>query len=253
MNRHAVSAMYFHELRRMRRTLTQSLIAPVVTTTLYFIVFGAIVGARVPMVAGVSYGAFIVPGLLMMALMSQSLSHGSFSIFFPRFTGTVYELLSAPVSPYEILLGFVGAAATKAVLVGGVILLTARCFVPLQIQHPVWMLVFSLLAVLAFGLVGFLIGLWADSFEKLQMAPQLVLTPLTFLGGSFYALEMLPQAWQQLALFNPLVYLISGLRWSFYGQGDVHLWTSLAVALGCVAAATATVAWTFHTGYKLKA
>ncbi|MDE2147095.1 MAG: ABC transporter permease [Burkholderiales bacterium] len=253
MNLPAVRAIYAFEMARTRRTLMQSVVSPVLSTSLYFVVFGAAIGSRIPQVGGVSYGAFIVPGLIMLSLLTQSVSNASFGIYFPRFSGTIYELLSAPVSAFEMVLGYVGAAASKSTLLGLIILATAALFVPLRIEHPAWMLGFLLLTSLTFSLVGFLIGLWADSFEKLQVVPLLVITPLTFLGGSFYSIDMLPPAWQAVALANPVVYLVSGFRWSFYGQADVAVGTSLGVTLLFLLAALALVGWIFKTGYRLKA
>ena len=253
MNLHAVRAIYGFEMARTRRTLMQSVISPVVSTSLYFVVFGAAIGSRIQSVGGVSYGAFIVPGLIMLSLLTQSVSNASFGIYFPRFSGTIYELLSAPVSPLETVLGYVGAAATKSIALGLIILATAALFVPLQILHPVWMLLFLVLTALTFSLVGFIIGLWADGFEKLQVVPLLIITPLTFLGGSFYSIDMLPPFWQTVALFNPVVYLISGFRWSFYGLADVGLGLSLGMTLGFLLLSLAAVSWIFRTGYRLKA
>ncbi|MDH4050149.1 MAG: ABC transporter permease [Rubrivivax sp.] len=253
MNPHAVRAIYRFEMARTRRTLMQSVISPVISTSLYFIVFGAAIGSRIPEVGGVSYGAFIVPGLMMLSLLTQSISNASFSIYFPKFSGTIYELLSAPISPFEIVLGYVGAAATKAIVLGLIILATAALFVPLRVEHPVWMLTFLVLTAVTFSLVGFIIGIWADGFEKLQVVPLLVVTPLTFLGGSFYSIDMLPPVWQTVALFNPVVYLVSGFRWSFYGLADVGLWLSLGMTLAFLGVALAVVAWIFRTGYRLKA
>jgi ABC-2 type transport system permease protein len=253
MNLHAIRAIYRFEMTRTWRTVMQSIISPVISTALYFVVFGAAIGARIPEVGGVSYGAFIVPGLIMLSLLTQSISNASFGIYFPKFSGTIYELLSAPVSYVEIVLSYVGAAATKAIVVGLIILATAYLFVPLNIKHPVWMLLFLVLTSVTFSLVGFIIGIWADGFEKLQVVPLLIVTPLTFLGGSFYSIDMLPPFWQTVALFNPVVYLVSGFRWSFFGQGDVSLVASLGVTFLFLLAALATVAWIFRTGYRLKA
>jgi len=246
-------AIYRFEMARTGRTLMQSVISPVVSTSLYFVVFGAAIGGRIPEVQGVSYGAFIVPGLVMLSLLTQSLSNASFGIYFPRFTGTIYELLSAPISTLEIVLAYVGAAATKSIVLGLIILATAALFVPLRILHPGWMLAFLVLTAVTFSLVGFIIGIWADGFEKLQMVPLLIITPLTFLGGSFYSIDMLPPAWQTVALFNPVVYLVSGFRWSFYGQADVHIGTSLGVTGLFLVAALGVIGWIFRTGYRLKA
>ena len=253
MNLHAIRAIYRFEMTRTWRTVMQSIISPVISTALYFVVFGAAIGARIPEVGGVSYGAFIVPGLIMLSLLTQSISNASFGIYFPKFSGTIYELLSAPVSYVEIVLSYVGAAATKAILVGLIILATAHLFVPLHIEHPVWMLLFLVLTAVTFSLVGFIIGIWADGFEKLQVVLLLIVTPLTFLGGSFYSIDMLPPFWQTVALFNPVVYLVSGFRWSFFGHGDVSLGLSLGVTFAFLLAALATVAWIFRTGYRLKA
>jgi ABC-2 type transport system permease protein len=253
MNLHAVRAIYGFEMARTRRTLMQSVISPVVSTSLYFVVFGAAIGSRIQSVGGVSYGAFIVPGLIMLSLLTQSVSNASFGIYFPRFSGTIYELLSAPVSPFETVLGYVGAAATKSIVLGLIILATAALFVPLQILHPVWMLLFLVLTALTFSLVGFIIGLWADGFEKLQVVPLLIITPLTFLGGSFYSIDMLPAAWQKAALFNPVVYLVSGFRWSFYGQADVAVGLSLAMTVLFLLVSMAIIVWIFRTGWRLKA
>jgi ABC-2 type transport system permease protein len=253
MNIHAIRAIYRFEMARTRRTLMQSIIAPVISTSLYFIVFGSAIGSRIKEVNGVSYGAFIVPGLIMLSLLSQSISNASFGIYFPRFTGTIYELLSAPVSYFEIVISYVGAAATKSVLLGLIILATAGLFVPLQILHPFWMVLFLLLTAVTFSLLGFIIGIWADNFEKLQLVPLLIITPLTFLGGAFYSVEMLPPAWKVITLFNPIVYLISGFRWSFYGHGDVAVGVSLAMTAAFLAVFLAITAWIFKTGYRLKA
>ena len=253
MNLHAVGAIFRFEMARAWRTLMQSIISPVISTSLYFIVFGAAIGSRIPEVDGISYGAFIVPGLIMLSLLTQSVSNASFGIYFPRFSGTIYELLSAPVSPLETVLGYVGAAATKSIVLGLIILATAALFVPLQVQHPVWMLLFLVLTALTFSLIGFIIGLWADGFEKLQVVPLLIITPLTFLGGSFYSIDMLPAAWQKLALANPVVYLVSGFRWSFYGHADVSVGISLAMTVLFLAVSLAIVVWIFRTGWRLKA
>ncbi len=253
MNRHAVAAIYAFEMARWRRTVMQSIISPVLSTTLYFVVFGAAIGSHIPQVDGVSYGAFIVPGLIMLSVLTQSVSNASFGIYFPRFTGSIYELLSAPVSYVEVLLSYVGAAATKSIILGLIILATATLFVPLRIDHPVWMLIFLVLTAFTFSLLGFIIGIWADGFEKLQLVPLLIITPLAFLGGSFYSINMLPPLWRTISLFNPVVYLISGFRWSFYGQGDVSLEVSLLMTFGFLALFIAIVAWIFRTGYRLKA
>ena len=252
MNLQAIRAIYLFEMYRLRRNLSQSLIAPVLSTSLYFVVFGSAIGSRMQDIDGVSYGAFIVPGLIMLSVLTQSISNASFSIYFPRFTGTIYELLSAPVSYLEILAGYVGAAASKSLLLALIILATAAFFVPLEIEHPLWMLTFLVLTALTFSLFGFIIGVWADSFESLQIVPLLIVTPLTFLGGSFYAISMLPPFWQAVSLLNPVVYLISGFRWSFYGSADVSVGTSLGVILAILVTCVAIVAWIFKTGYRLR-
>lgn len=252
MNLHAVRAIYRFEMARTGRTLLQSIVSPVISTSLYFVVFGAAIGSRIPEVNGISYGAFIVPGLVMLSLLTQSISNASFGIYFPKFTGTIYELLSAPVSYMEVVLSYVGAAATKSILLGIIILATAALFVPLQVLHPVWMVGFLVLTAVTFSLVGFIIGIWADGFEKLQFVPLLIVTPLTFLGGSFYSVDMLPPFWRTVSLFNPVVYLVSGFRWSFYGVADVGVGTSLVAILGFLAVSLAVVAWIFKTGYRLK-
>ena len=253
MNLHAVRAIYGFEMARTGRTLMQSVVSPVISTSLYFVVFGAAIGSRIPEVGGVSYGAFIVPGLIMLSLLTQSISNAAFGIYFPRFTGTIYELLSAPVSYLEILLAYVGAAASKSIILGLIILATATLFVPLRLEHPLWMLLFLVLTAVTFSLLGFIIGIWADNFEKLQMVPLLIVTPLTFLGGSFYSIDMLPPVWQKVALLNPVVYLVSGFRWSFYGHADVSLALSLGMTAVFLMAALAVVAWIFRTGYRLRA
>jgi ABC-2 type transport system permease protein len=252
MNRHAVAAIYRFEMARFRRTLWQSLATPVITTSLYFVVFGAAIGSRMGNLEGVPYGAFIVPGLIMLSLFTESLSNASFGIYLPKFTGTIYEVLSAPVSPFELVLAYVGAAATKSVLLGLVILATANLFVPVSIAHPLWMIVFLVLTATTFCLFGFILGVWANGFDQLQFVPMLIITPLTFLGGAFYSIDMLPPAWQTFSLFNPVVYLISGFRWSFYGIADVPVWISLAMTLGFFVVDLALVAWIFKTGYRLK-
>jgi ABC-2 type transport system permease protein len=252
MNLHAVRSIYQFEMARTRRTLMQSIISPVISTSLYFVVFGAAIGSRIQEIGGISYGSFIVPGLIMLSLLTQSIANASFGIYFPKFTGTIYELLSAPVSYFEIVLSYVGAAATKSVVLGLIILATAGLFVPLHIAHPVWMMVFLLLTAVTFSLLGFIIGIWADGFEKLQLVPLLIITPLTFLGGSFYSIDMLPPFWQKVTLFNPVVYLISGFRWSFYGLSDVSVSLSLAMTLVFMTICLAIVAWIFKTGYRLK-
>ena len=253
MNLHAVRSIYAFEMARTRRTLMQSIISPVISTSLYFVVFGAAIGSRIQQIGGISYGSFIVPGLIMLSLLTQSIANASFGIYFPKFTGTIYELLSAPVSYFEIVVSYVGAAATKSVVLGLIILATAGLFVPLQIAHPVWMLVFLLLTAVTFSLLGFIIGIWADGFEKLQLVPLLIVTPLTFLGGSFYSIDMLPPFWQKVTLFNPVVYLINGFRWSFYGMSDVSVGVSLGMTLVFLSVCIVAVWWIFKTGYRLKA
>jgi len=252
MNTHAIRAIYSFEMARTRRTLMQSIISPVLSTSLYFVVFGAAIGSRITHVEGISYGAFLVPGLIMLSLLTQSISNASFGIYFPKFTGTIYELLSAPVSYLEIVTSYVGAAATKSIILGLVILGTSWLFVPVQIDHPIGMVVFLLLTAVTFSLIGFIIGIWADGFEKLQLVPLLIVTPLTFLGGTFYSIDMLPPFWQKVSLFNPIVYLISGFRWSFYGIADVSVPVSLGMALAFMAISLAIIAWIFKTGYRLK-
>ena len=252
LNVHAIRAIYRFEMARTWRTVMQSIISPVISTSLYFVVFGSAIGTRIPEIDGVSYGAFIVPGLIMLSLLTQSISNASFGIYFPKFTGTIYELLSAPVSYIEIVVSYVGAAATKSIILGLIILATAALFVPLRIEHPLWMVLFLILTAVTFSLLGFIIGIWADNFEKLQVVPLLIITPLTFLGGSFYSINMLPAFWQKVSLFNPVVYLISGFRWSFYGVSDVGVGTSLAMTVVFMAVSLAIVAWIFRTGYKLK-
>ncbi len=252
MNLHAVRAIYQFEMNRWIRTIVQSVAAPVISTSLYFVVFGAVIGARMASVDGVSYGAFIVPGLLMLSILTESVSIGSFGIYMPKFAGTIYEVLSAPISAGEVVLGYVGAAATKSMVLGLVILGTARIFVPYEINHPFVMLGFLALTSVTFSLFGFLIGIWADGWEKLSIIPTLVITPLTFLGGSFYSIDMLPGVWKTIALFNPVVYLVSGFRWSFYGVSDVGVGVSLAATLGFLVACLAAVTWIFRTGWRLK-
>ena len=252
MNFHAIHAMYMFEMARAWRTLLQSIVAPVISTSLYFVVFGAAIGSRIAEIDGISYGAFIVPGLVMLSLLTQSVSNASFGIFFPKFTGTIYELLSAPVSYLEIVVSYVGAAATKSILLGLIILATAGLFVPLHVLHPIWMILFLVLTAVTFSLFGFIIGIWADNFEKLQLVPLLIITPLTFLGGSFYSIKMLPPIWHTISLFNPVVYLISGFRWSFYGNADVSIVVSLTMTVVFLAVFLAIVAWIFKTGYRLK-
>ena len=251
-NRHGITAIYRFEMARFRRTLWQSLAAPVITTSLYFVVFGAAIGSRMSEVDGVPYGAFIVPGLIMLALLTESLSNASFGIYLPRFTGTIYEVLSAPISAFEMVLAYVGAAATKSILLGLIILATANLFVPVGIAHPLWMVAFMVLTAATFCLFGFILGIRADGFDQLQFIPMLVITPLTFLGGAFYSIDMLPPGWRTFSLFNPVVYLISGFRWSFYGTADVAVWASLAATLGFFVACLAVVGWIFKTGYRLK-
>ena len=252
MNLYGVKAIYLSEMARMMRTRLQSIASPVISTSLYFIVFGAAIGTRMTEVDGVSYGAFIIPGLIILMLLNESISNASFGIYMPRFTGTIYEVLSAPVSPVEIVVGYVGAAATKSVLLGLLVLLTARLFVDYEIQHPVWMLGFLILTAVTFSLFGFIIGVWADGFEKLQIIPLMIVTPLAFLGGSFYSITMLPPFWQTVTLFNPVVYLISGFRWSFYGAADVHIGVSVGMTLVFLTLCTTAVWWIFRTGYRIK-
>ncbi|MWJ27863.1 ABC transporter permease [Halomonas sediminis] len=252
MNLYPVRAIYMAELSRTRRTLLQSIVSPVISTSLYFVVFGAAIGSRISEIDGISYGAFIVPGLIMLMLLTQSVSNASFGIFFPKFSGSVYELLSAPISYLEIVIGYVGAAATKSVVLGLIILATAGFFVPLEIAHPLWMMTFLVLTAITFSLLGFIIGIWADGFDKLQLVPLLVITPLTFLGGSFYSIDMLPPFWQGVTLFNPVLYLISGFRWSFYGTSDVSLAASVAMILLFLGVCLALISWIFRTGYRLK-
>jgi ABC-2 type transport system permease protein len=252
MNVHAIRAIYHFEMARTFRTLMQSIASPVLSTALYFVVFGAAIGARMGQVDGVRYGAFIVPGLVMLSILSESVSNASFGIYMPKWSGTIFELLSAPVSYIEVLTGYVGAAATKSVMLGILILITARLCVPYHISHPAWMVAFLILTALTFSLFGFIIGLWAESFEQLQIVPLMILTPLTFLGGAFYSISMLPPLWQKITLFNPVVYLISGFRWSFFGVADVNVITSTAAILGFLALCVVVVSWIFRTGYKLK-
>jgi ABC-2 type transport system permease protein len=251
-NRHGVWAIYKFEMARTLRTLWQSLVTPVITTSLYFVVFGAAIGSRMIEVDGVSYGSFIVPGLIMLSLFTQSIFNASFGIHFPKFTGTIYELLSAPVSSLEIVLGYVGAATTKSIVLGLVILATASLFVPIRILHPVWMIAYLILTAITFSLFGFIIGIWAKGFEQLQFIPMLIVTPLTFLGGAFYSIDMLPPTWRTVTLFNPVVYLISGFRWSFYESSDVDVGVSLAMTLIFLVICLAIVGWIFRTGYRLK-
>jgi ABC-2 type transport system permease protein len=252
MNFRAVHTIYAYEMARTRRTLMQSIISPVISTSLYFVVFGAAIGSRISEIEGVSYGAFIVPGLIMMTVLTQSTTNASFGIYFPKFVGTIYELLSAPISYIEVVVGYVGAAATKSIILGVIILATAGLFVPLRIVHPVWMIAFLVLTAVSFSLFGFIIGIWADGFEKLQIIPLLFITPLTFLGGSFYSIGVLPPVWRAISLFNPVVYLISGLRWSFYDLADVSVAISLAVTMIFLLLCLAATWWIFRTGYRLK-
>jgi ABC-2 type transport system permease protein len=253
MNVHAIRAIYLFEMARTWRTLLQSVVAPVISTSLYFVVFGAAIGSRMAATGGVSYGAFIVPGLIMLSLLTQSISNASFGIFFPKFSGTIYEILSAPVSYIEIVTGYVGAAASKSILLGLIILATARMFVVFEIAHPLLMLAFLILTSVTFSLFGFIIGIWADGFEKLQLVPLLIVTPLTFLGGSFYSIDMLPPIWRTITLANPVVYLVSGFRWSFYGTSDISAGVSLVMILAFLIVCIAAIAWIFKTGYRLRA
>ena len=252
MNLIAIRSIYVFEMSRWFRTVMQSILSPVISTSLYFVVFGAAIGSRFADMGGVNYGSFIVPGLIMLMLLTQSVANASFGIYFPRFTGTIYEILSAPVSYLEIVIGYVGAAATKSILLGLIILATAGLFVPVQIIHPLWMILFLLLTAATFSLLGFIIGIWADGFEKLQLVPLLIITPLTFLGGTFYSISMLPDVWQKITLVNPVVYLVSGFRWSFYGVADLSVAVSLGMTAAFMAVCLATIAWIFKTGYRLK-
>jgi ABC-2 type transport system permease protein len=252
MNWYAVRAIYVFEMARTGRTVWQSIVSPVISTSLYFVVFGAAIGSRISEIDGIPYGAFIVPGLIMLMLLTQSTANASFGIYFPRFVGTIYEHLSAPVSYLEIVLGFVGAAATKSIILGLIVLATAGLFVPLHIAHPAWMIAFLLLTAVSFSLFGFILGVWADGFEKLQVVPLLIITPLTFLGGTFYSIHVLPPAWQTVALFNPIVYLVSGFRWSFFESSDVHLGVSVAMTLLFLALCIGAIGWIFKTGYRIK-
>jgi ABC-2 type transport system permease protein len=252
MNLYAIRAIYVFEMARTGRTIWQSIVSPVISTSLYFVVFGAAIGSRITEIDGISYGAFIVPGLIMLMILTQSTMNASFGIYFPRFVGTIYEHLSAPVSYLELVIGFVGAAATKSIILGLIVLATAGLFVPLSIAHPFWMIAFLVLTAVSFSLFGFILGVWADGFEKLQIVPLLIITPLTFLGGTFYSINVLPPAWQTVALFNPIVYLVSGFRWSFFESSDVHLGVSVAVTLLFLALCLGTIAWIFKTGYRIK-
>ena len=252
MNLQAMRSIYVFEMSRTFRTLLQSIVSPVISTSLYFVVFGAAIGSNIQSIDGIAYGAFIVPGLIMLTLLTQSIANASFGIYFPKFTGTIYEILSAPVSHMEIVAAYVGAAATKSTLLGLIILATAALFVPLHIEHPVWMLLFLVLTAVTFSLFGFIIGIWADGFEKLQLVPLLIVTPLTFLGGSFYSIDMLPPFWQTVTLFNPVVYLVSGFRWAFFGFSDVGIGVSLAMTLFFLALCLGLVTWMFRPGYRLK-
>src|SRR4051812_10472615 len=252
MNARAIWAIYTFEMARTGRTLVQSIVAPVITTSLYFVVFGAAMGTRISQIEGVQYGAFIVPGLIMLTLLTQSVTNAAFGIYFPKFVGTIYEILSAPISAFEIVIGYIGAAATKSVIIGLVILVTSFFFVPMRIDHPLWMIGFLILTAVTFSLLGFIIGVWAGGFEQLQFIPMLVITPLTFLGGTFYSIDVLPPAWQTVTLFNPVVYLVSGFRWSFFEIADVHIGVSLAATALCLVACLATIWWIFKTGYRLK-
>ena len=252
MNLYGVRAIYKFEMARMRRTIMRSVLAPVITTSLYFVVFGSAIGSRMGAIENISYGAYIIPGLVMLSLLMQSISNASFGIYMPKFSGTIYEVLSAPVSYAEIVLGYVGAAATKSVILGVIILITARFFVDYHVLHPFWMLSFLVLTAVTFSLFGFIIGIWADGFEKLQIVPMMVVTPLVFLGGTFYSIDMLPQVWQTISLFNPVVYLISGFRWAFYGVSDVHVGISVGMTVVFLAACMAAVWWIFKTGYRLR-
>jgi ABC-2 type transport system permease protein len=253
MNGYAIRSIYSFEMARWFRTLVQSVLSPVISTSLYFVVFGAAIGARIAQIDGVSYGAFIVPGLIMLSILTESISNASFGIFMPKYSGTIYEVLSAPISYLEIVIGYVGAAASKSILLGLIILATARVFVSFDILHPIWMVGFLILTSITFSLFGFIIGVWASGWEKLQIVPIMIVTPLTFLGGSFYSISMLPEFWQKVTLFNPVVYLINGFRWSFYGIADVSIGTSLGMTLGFLAVCLIIIAWIFKTGYRLKA
>ncbi|MBB4039394.1 ABC-2 type transport system permease protein [Microvirga flocculans] len=253
MNLYGIKAIYLFEMARTWRTIMQSIASPVLSTSLYFIVFGSAIGSHMAQIDGVSYGAFIVPGLIMLSLLTESISNASFGIYMPKFTGTIYEILSAPISAVETVIGYVGAAATKSIIIGTIILVTARLFVDFSIAHPAWMIAFLVLTSITFSLFGFIIGIWADSFQKLQVVPLMIVTPLAFLGGSFYSISMLPPFWQKVALFNPVVYLVSGFRWSFYGVADVDVGISLGMTLVFMLACLAVIAWIFRTGYRIKA
>ncbi len=252
MNIHAIKAIYKYEMARMFRTAVQSIVAPVLSTSLYFVIFGAAIGSRITEIDGVSYGAFIVPGLIMLSIMTESISNSSFAIYFPRFTGTIFEVLSAPVSYVEVILGYVGAAATKSIIIGSIIFVTANFFVTIELAHPLVMMLFLVLTSISFCLFGFILGIWADGWEKLTIVPVLVIMPLTFLGGTFYSISMLPETWQTISLFNPVVYLISGFRWSFYENADVSVWLSISATVGFLVACLLTVRWIFSSGYKLR-
>ena len=252
MNLYGVKAIYKFEMARMKRTVMQSVLSPVISTCLYFVVFGSAIGDRMGAISGIEYGAYIIPGLLMLSLLMQSISNASFGIYMPRFSGTIYEVLSAPVSYFEVVLGYVGAAATKSVILGVIILLTARLFVDYDVLHPFWMISFLILTSITFSLFGFIIGIWADGFEKLQIVPLMIVTPLVFLGGTFYSIDMLPEVWQTISLFNPVVYLISGFRWAFYGVSDVHVAVSVGMTILFLAACLFAVSWIFKTGYRLR-
>ncbi|MBS3803263.1 MAG: ABC transporter permease [Oleiphilaceae bacterium] len=252
MNIYGIRAIYKFEMARMWRTLMQSVASPVISTTLYFVVFGSAIGSRMGDIDGISYGAFIIPGLVMLSLLMQSISNASFGIYMPKFSGTIYEVLSAPVSYLEVVIGYVGAAATKSTMLGIIILLTARLFVPYEVMHPFWMLAFLVLTAITFSLFGFIIGIWADGFEKLQVIPLMIVTPLVFLGGTFYSIDMLPDIWQKITLLNPVVYLISGFRWAFYGVSDIHIGVSVAMIVFFLLACMTTIWWIFKTGYRLR-
>ncbi|MEO8846009.1 MAG: ABC transporter permease [Kofleriaceae bacterium] len=252
MNGHAIRAIYRFEMARAFRTWMQSILSPVLSTSLYFVVFGSAIGGKIKSIDGIPYGAFIIPGLVMLSLLGESISNASFGIYLPKWSGTIYELLSSPVSVAEVVIGYIGAAASKSLMLGALILVTARAFVPYQIQHPVWMVAFLILTAVTFSTFGFIIGLWADSFQKLQTIPIMIITPLTFLGGAFYSIDMLPSTWQKIALLNPVVYLISGMRWAFYGHGDVDVMISFGAICGFLVVCMAAIGWIFKTGYKLK-